>query len=196
MSRKKEINSALWKRLEPLMPVVKPSPQGGRPRLDDDLALNGILFVLRTGIAWEDLPQELGFGSGMTCWRRLREWQAAGVWHQLHPMLLAELRGAGRLYFSRANIDGASVPSSRGARATSAMTGSGATAGWSNACTPGWRHSASCVCALIAASRPNLHCPAWLAASSAFDHCHSFVSNSKSPGLPTPRAMTGGAFRF
>jgi transposase len=58
--RKKEINSALWKRLQPLLPVVKPSPQGGRPRLDDELALNGILFVLRTGIAWEDLPQELG----------------------------------------------------------------------------------------------------------------------------------------
>lgn len=54
------------------MPVVKPSPQDGRPRLDDKLALNGILFVLCTGIAWEDLPQELGFGSGMTRWRRLR----------------------------------------------------------------------------------------------------------------------------
>jgi transposase len=116
MSRKKEINSALWTRLQPLLPVVKPSPLGGRPRLDDELALNGILFVLRTGIAWEDLPQELGFGSGMTCWRRLREWQAAGVWHQLHLTLLAELRGAGRLDFSRASIDGSSVPSPRGAR--------------------------------------------------------------------------------
>jgi transposase len=84
--------------------------------MDDELALNGILFVLRTGIAWEDLPQELGFGSGMTCWRRLREWQAAGVWHQLHLMLLAELRGARRLDFSRASIDGASVPSPRRVR--------------------------------------------------------------------------------
>lgn len=84
--------------------------------MDDERALNGILFVLRTGIAWEDLPQELGFGSGMTCWRRLREWQAAGVWHQLHLKLLAELRGAGRLDFSRACIDGASVPSPWGAR--------------------------------------------------------------------------------
>jgi transposase len=84
--------------------------------LADRAALNGILFVLRTGIAWEDLPQELGFGSGMTCWRRLREWQAAGVWHRLHLLLLAELRGAGKLDFSRASIDGASVPSPRGAR--------------------------------------------------------------------------------
>ncbi|WP_425512496.1 transposase, partial [Xanthomonas translucens] len=64
-------------------------------------ALNGIVYVLRTGIAWEDLPQELGYGSGMTCWRRLRDWQAAGVWHRLHQVLLAELRRADRLDFSR-----------------------------------------------------------------------------------------------
>ncbi|WP_230950774.1 IS5 family transposase, partial [Xanthomonas translucens] len=66
-------------------------PKGGRPRVDDQSALNGIVYVLRTGIAWEDLPQELGYGSGMTCWRRLRDWQAAGVWHRLHQVLLAEL---------------------------------------------------------------------------------------------------------
>lgn len=98
------------------MPEVRPSAKGGRPRLDDELALNGILFVLRTGIAWEDLPQELGFGSGMTCWRRLREWQAAGVWHRLHLALLAQLRGAGQLDLSRVSVDGAAVPSPRGAR--------------------------------------------------------------------------------
>ncbi len=57
--------------------------------------LCGILFVLYTGIPWEFLPQELGFGSGMTCWRRLRDWQQAGVWQQLHEALLAELHAAG-----------------------------------------------------------------------------------------------------
>lgn len=88
----------------------------GRPRLSDELALNGILFVLRTGTPWEHLPQELGFGSGMTCWRRLRDWQSAGVWHRLHMALLGELRSADKLDFSRACIDGASVPSPRGAR--------------------------------------------------------------------------------
>lgn len=98
------------------MPEVRPSAKGGRPRLDDELALNGILFVLRTGIAWEDLPQELGFGSGMTCWRRLRDWQAAGVWHRLHLALLAQLRGAGQLDLSRVSLDGAAVSSPRGAR--------------------------------------------------------------------------------
>ncbi len=64
--RNKEINAALYKKIEPLLPVVAPSPLGGRPRLCNELALNGILFVLRTGIPWDDLPQELGWGSGMT----------------------------------------------------------------------------------------------------------------------------------
>ena len=72
--------------------------------MGDGTALNGILFVLRTGIPWEELPQELGFGSGMTCWRRLRDWQAAGVWNRLHLLLLHELRGAGKLDFSRASV--------------------------------------------------------------------------------------------
>lgn len=69
MARKK-ISNELWKALQPLLPVVEPSTKGGRPRVDDRAALNGILFVLHTGIPWEDLPKELGFGSGMTCWRR------------------------------------------------------------------------------------------------------------------------------
>jgi transposase len=103
----------LWKKIKPLLPQRKPSAKGGRPRLDDELSLNGILFVLRTGIPWEDLPKELGFGSGMTCWRRLREWQAAGVWHRLHMLLLAELPVAGHLDFSRVSLDGASVSSPR-----------------------------------------------------------------------------------
>lgn len=118
MSRKKnkEISAALYKKIEPLLPVAARSPKGGRPRLSDEQALNGILFVLRTGIPWEELPQEMGFGSGMTCWRRLRDWQAAGVWHRLHQTLLAELRSADKLDFSRVSMDGASVASPRGAR--------------------------------------------------------------------------------
>jgi len=113
-NKNKEISAALLKKIEPLLPVFVPSAKGGRPRVSDEMALNGILFVLRTGIPWEELPQELGFGSGMTCWRRLRQWQEAGVWHQLHMLLLAELRSAGRLDFSRASLDAASVPSPGG----------------------------------------------------------------------------------
>lgn len=114
--KNKEISAALFKKIAPLLPSVAPSPKGGRPRVSDEMALNGIIFVLRTGIPWEELPQELGFGSGMTCWRRLRDWQAAGVWHRLHQLLLAELRNAERLDLSRASLDAASVPSPRGAR--------------------------------------------------------------------------------
>lgn len=115
-NKNKEISAALFKKIEPLLPTFVPSAKGGRPRVSDEMALNGILFVLRTGIPWEELPQELGFGSGMTCWRRLRDWQAAGVWHKLHLKLLNELRKADKLDFSRFSMDGASVPSPRGAR--------------------------------------------------------------------------------
>ena len=78
----------LWNFIEQLLPVRTPSPKGGRPRLSDRAALTGILFVLKTGIPWEYLPQELGCGSGMTCWRRLRDWQQAGVWQRLHLAML------------------------------------------------------------------------------------------------------------
>ena len=75
----------LWARIEPLLPKVERRYRyPGRKRLDDRKVLSGILFVLDTGIPWEFLPQELGFGSGMTAWRRLRDWQDAGVWQRLH----------------------------------------------------------------------------------------------------------------
>ncbi|WP_154219722.1 transposase, partial [Xanthomonas oryzae] len=118
MKRRNEIPIALWKRIESLIPQVKPSPKGGRPRLSDQQALNGIIYVLRTGIAWEELPGELGYGSGMTCWRRLRDWQVSGVWHRLHQVLLAELRRADTLDMSRASLDAASVASPRGGSST------------------------------------------------------------------------------
>jgi transposase len=115
MARRKLVTAALWQRLEPLLPQFTPSPKGGRPRVDDERALNGILYVLQSGIPWEELPQELGFGSGMTCWRRLRDWQAMGVWDELHRTLLAELNRAERIDWHRASLDGASVASPRGA---------------------------------------------------------------------------------
>ena len=77
----------------------------GRKRLDDQAALNGILFVLHTGIAWRDLLTEFGYGSGVTCWRRLRELAAGGVWEQLHQAVPAKLNGAGELDWSRVAAD-------------------------------------------------------------------------------------------
>src|ERR687890_575137 len=77
--------------VEPLLPPEPPKPKGGRPRVPDCAALTGILFVLRSGIPWELLPQEMGCGSGITCWRRLRDWQQAGVWETLQRVLLDRL---------------------------------------------------------------------------------------------------------
>ena len=105
----------LWERIEPLLPKVERRYRyPGRKRLDDRTVLSGILFVLYTGIAWEFLPQELGFGSGMTAWRRLRDWQQAGVRQRLHEALLAELNAAGALDWSRAVIDSTHVRALKG----------------------------------------------------------------------------------
>jgi transposase len=105
-----EISDGLWERVAPLIPArQRRSRYPGRKALDDRLVLNGILHVLHTGIAWEDLPAEYGYGSGVTCWRRLREWQRAGVWDALHQQLLTELNAAGRIDWSRAAVDGSHV---------------------------------------------------------------------------------------
>ena len=106
----------LWAIVEPLLPPERPRPKGGRPRVPDRAALTGIIFVLKTGISWEYLPQEMGCGSGVTCWRRLRDWQEAGVWDRLHRTLLDRLGDAGRIDWSRASLDSASVPAKRGVR--------------------------------------------------------------------------------
>jgi transposase len=102
--------------IEPLLPAPKPRPKGGRPPVPNRNALTGILFVLKTGIPWEDLPQEMGCGSGMTCWRRLRDWQEAGVWDRLHRLLLSRLNAADEIDWSRAVVDSASVRAVFGGR--------------------------------------------------------------------------------
>lgn len=110
------VSDELWQLIHPLLPLEPPKPKGGRPRVPDRAALEGILYVLQTGIGWEHLPHQLGYGSGMTCWRRLRDWSAAGVWEQLHQAMLVRLREHDQIDWSRASIDGSSVPSPRGAR--------------------------------------------------------------------------------
>ncbi|MFD7657885.1 IS5 family transposase [Actinosynnema sp. NPDC059797] len=108
------VSDDLWERIEPLLPVVpRRTRHPGRKRVPDRRVLCGILFVLHTGIQWEFLPQELGFGSGMTCWRRLRDWNEAGVWSRLHEVLLVELHSAGRLDWDRAVIDSSHVRTAR-----------------------------------------------------------------------------------
>jgi len=104
------VSDELWELIEPLIPKVPRRHRfPGRKRIDDRKVLTGILFVLRTGIPWEYLQQEMGCGSGVTCWRRLREWQQAGVWQRLHELLLAKLREAELIDWSRAAIDSSHV---------------------------------------------------------------------------------------
>jgi transposase len=111
-----EVSDELWAVIEPLASKhERRFRHPGRKRLDDRLALQGILFVLHTGIAWEHLPQELGYGSGMTCWRRLAEGNKAGVWQRLHEML-DRLRAADALDFSRAAVDSSHIRALKGGR--------------------------------------------------------------------------------
>jgi transposase len=110
------VSDGLWERIEPLLPRVERRYRyPGRKRVPDRQALTGILFVLKTGMPWEDLPQEMGCGSGMTCWRRLRDWNEAGVWERLHQVLLDELQDAGALDWSRAVVDSSHVRAKGGA---------------------------------------------------------------------------------
>jgi|SRR6185436_6430399 transposase len=112
---KPRVSDELWAVVAPLLPPEPPKPKGGRPRLSDRAALTGIIFVLKSGIPWEMLPQEMGCGSGMTCWRRLRDWHEAGVWDRLHHVLLDRLGEAGQIDWSRAALDSTSIPAKRGA---------------------------------------------------------------------------------
>ena len=115
---KEILSDELWEEIEPLLPPPKPRRfrYPGRKPVEHRAALTGILFVLKSGIPWEMLPQEMGCGSGMTCWRRLRDWQAAGVWQKLHERLLAKLNGADAIDWSRAVVDSASVRALHGGK--------------------------------------------------------------------------------
>jgi transposase len=111
---KELVTDELWEIVEPLLPPEPPKPRGGRPRVPNRAALTGIVFVLKTGIPWEMLPKEMGCGSGSTCWRRLRDWQEAGVWRRLHRTLLDRLGEVDEIDWSRTCLDSASVPAKRG----------------------------------------------------------------------------------
>jgi|SRR5215213_8480237 transposase len=111
---KELVTDELGEIVEPLLPEEAPKPKGGRPRIDDRAALTGIVFVLKSGIPWEMLPQEMGCGSGLTCWRRLKEWHEAGVWGRLHRALLDRLGESEQIDWERASLDSASIPAKRG----------------------------------------------------------------------------------
>jgi transposase len=110
------MDDELWQIIEPLLPPRKRRWRyPGRKAVDDRTALTGILFVLKTGIAWEDFPQEMGC-CGMTLLNRLRQWHKAGVWERLHRIMLDKLRGADKIDFSRVIVDSTSVRALHGGK--------------------------------------------------------------------------------
>lgn len=110
MSRDTELTDAQWEKIQPLLP---PPKRTGRPRANDRATLNGILFVLRTGCRWKDVPPE--YGDGVTCWRRLDQWMADGTWERIWRTLLQELDTQSQLEWARAFLDGSFVPAKKGA---------------------------------------------------------------------------------
>jgi transposase len=126
----------IWAAIQPLLPPKRPHPKGGRPWIDDRAVLGGIMYVLRAGVPWRLLPaRELGCGSGVTCWRRLRDWQQPGVWEQqLHHRLLDWLGDDGQVDWSRAAIDSVSVRARRGENSLARIRSTGASPGPSITC--------------------------------------------------------------
>lgn len=108
-----ELSDAQWSILAPLLP---PPSRTGRPRADDRRTLNAILFVLRSGCRWQDLPPT--YGSPVTAWRRLRQWEERGVWDRIWRTLLGTLDAADKLDWAQAFLDGSFVPAKKGARAS------------------------------------------------------------------------------
>jgi len=113
---RKRVTEALWKGIAPLLPESVPSPKGGRPPVPNRACLEGIVFILKTGMPWQMLPTRLGYGSGSTCWRRFHAWTLLEVWPQLHQRLLRVLGRHGRINLERAVIDSASVRALKGGR--------------------------------------------------------------------------------
>jgi transposase len=109
------VDDELWALIEPILPRHPLHPAGGKPPVDDRVCLTGILFVLKTGIAWEDFPCEMGC-CGMTLLNRLRQWRRVGVWTRLHRLMLQRLRAADQIDFSRVIVDSASVRAMHGGK--------------------------------------------------------------------------------
>jgi transposase len=99
----------VWIEIESEFPPQVRSPRGGRPPVTHRQTLTGIIFVLKTGLPWNLLPQELNCGSGVTCWRRFRDWTKAGLWERIRLRVLYLLGKEGQLDINRAVIDSASV---------------------------------------------------------------------------------------
>ena len=205
---------ALWAVVEPVLPPHTPRPRGGRPPLSHRQALTGTLFVLRTGIPWEDLPAEMGCGSGISCWRQLERWQRDGTWGRLHAVLLDRLHQAGRIDWRRAAIDSSSVRAVLGGRGPAptrrvAGTPAPSTTGWwmPPGCPwrPPCRPPAPTTCGACGRPRWRARGRATGHPAAAPGHCSgtgrigrpvtraSSAGSASGPGSPAPARRTGAA---
>lgn len=128
---KPQLTEQQWTRLEPLLPKYVPSPRGGRTPKPNRDCLEGILWVLRSGARWKDIPK--GFPSGPTCWRRLRDWEEQGVWQRVWRSLLKDLDAQGRLDWEEAIGDGTFSPAKKGAHASAKPSVARGRRSWSSA---------------------------------------------------------------
>jgi transposase len=117
-----------WEKIEALLPKPKKSRRGGRPWADSRKVFEGILWVLRTGAPWSDLPKQ--YPSPSTCWRRLKLWEEQDVWLDAWRAFLAQLDAKGQLDWSEAFVDGSFAPAKKGANASDQPKGAKARSGW------------------------------------------------------------------
>ena len=135
--RKPLLTNAQWKQIEPLLPKAKVPRQGkrrGRPPKPHRVVLEGILWILKTGARWQDLPREFGV-SPSVCWKRLRAWEEHGVWLRLWRAFLSELDRRGRIDWIETFLDGSFAPAKKGASASAKPSAARARNGrwWSTA---------------------------------------------------------------
>src|SRR6266700_1833021 len=122
------LTDAQWEKIRPLLPRPGSRRRGGRPRASDRKVLEGILWILRSGARWQDLPEE--FPSPATCWRRLRDWEEQGVWLNIWRAFLAELNERKQLQWSESFLDGSFAPAKKGALESEKPSGARARSGW------------------------------------------------------------------
>lgn len=127
-----ELTDGQWDRIKPHLPPPpkKRSPKGGRPPADDRLCLEGILWILRTGAGWDDLPRDRGWPSPVTCWRRLQRWELAGVWLRMWRAFLDELDEQGRLDWEECFADATFAPAKKGAHSSGKPSAARAASSW------------------------------------------------------------------
>lgn len=125
---KKELTEEQWQKIEPLLPKPKKSRKGGRPPADNRACLEGILWVLRSGARWQDLPKE--YPSASTCWRRLHAWEERGLWLKIWRTFLGELDAQGQLDWSETFADGSFAPAKKGGPASARPNAARVRSGW------------------------------------------------------------------